>query len=404
MNGHSTRARRALAHLAEVDPALGVLALWCGHRDGAGRTVTAGETISYGDEFEALGLPEQVGLLAHHVLHVALRHTARQANLQQRIGERFDPLLFGLAADAIVNETLTLAEHALPRPAILLTDLLGEAGLPVAHAVDALSRWDAEALALALHADPDRARRLREWSRARGFETDVKSGQPEDGAPPAAAAEWKNRILTALEAGRRAGSGIGRLGAILADLEAGGVPWEVHLHGLLAQALTDRPRPSWRRPSRRWIAGMAEAVRSNGPVTPFEPGYQRVDTRPRIVVALDTSSSIDGQAWRLFRNEAYGIARRTGAEVHLLAFDTEVFHLMRLDLAGWPEMDGLMLRRGGGTDYRDLFAKAAEVGPSVAVILTDLDAPLPDKPAFPVIWAVPRKIDPPDYGRVLVMG
>lgn len=401
MTDHSARAGRALAHLAEVDPALGVLALWCSHRDGAGRTLTSGEAIVYGPDFDALGLPEQVGLLAHHVLHVALRHPARLANLKQRIGDSFDPVLFGLAADAIVNQTLLLADHALPRPAILLTDLLTEAGLPPASPVEALSRWDADRLAMALHADPDRARRLQDWSRARRFEADVQTGLPEDGAPPATAADWRNRILNALEAGRRAGSGIGRLGAILADIDAGGVPWEVHLRGLLAQALTDRPRATWQRPSRRWIAGAGEAVLRGNPVPPFEPGSRRMDSRPRIVVGLDSSSSIDAQALRLFRVEALGIARRTGAEAHLLAFDTEVFLHLRLDLADWPERAGL--RQGGGTDYGDLFAQAAAIVPSIAVILTDLDAALPPKPAFPVIWAVPRAVAAPEYGRLLVM-
>jgi hypothetical protein len=41
--------------------------------------------------------------------------------------------------------------------------------------------------------------------------------------------------------------------------------------------------------------------------------------------------------------------------------------------------------------------------PSIAVILTDLDAPLPPNPGFPLIWAVPRPVDAPPFGRVLCM-
>jgi hypothetical protein len=127
---HSTRATRALAHLGEVDPALAVLSLWCGHRDGEGATRTMGDTIVYGPGFASLGLAEQVGLAAHHVLHVALRHANRQAGLAERLGPRFDASLYGLAADGIINETLLLAGHGLPRPAVTLTDLLEEIGRP----------------------------------------------------------------------------------------------------------------------------------------------------------------------------------------------------------------------------------------------------------------------------------
>ena len=161
MSSHSTRAARALAHLGEVDPALAVLALWCRHRDGAGATRTDGDTISYGPGFATLGLPEQVGLAAHHVLHVALRHSDRQAGLAERLGERFDRALYGLAADGIINEVLILAGHAVPRPTVMLTELLAEAGLPAPSSVAALERWDADRLAIALHADPKRAERLR---------------------------------------------------------------------------------------------------------------------------------------------------------------------------------------------------------------------------------------------------
>lgn len=404
MTAHSTRAARALLHLGEVDPALAVLALWCRHRDGPGATGTKGDVITYGPGFDSLGLPEQVGLVAHHVLHVALCHSARMAGLAERLGDAFDASLFGLAADGIINETLLPAGHALPRPAVTLTDLLVEAGLPAQGPVAALEQWDADRLTMALQSAPERAKRARHWSTARGFALDIAQGRRDEDGKGQSPAEWRNQILRVLEAGRKAGTGIGRLGAILADLAPDSVPWELHLRGLLARALTERPRPGWRRPSGRWVAGMAEAERRNGPMPIFEPGRQRMDHRPRIVIGLDTSSSISPQTLRLFTAEAEAITRRTGAEAHLLAFDETVFAQLRLDLTGWQALREGQFRTGGGTDFKDLFLNAGQIRPSLAVILTDLGAPLPPRPGFPLIWAVPCTVPEPPYGKILRVG
>lgn len=404
MRPHSARAAHAIAHLGEIDAALAVLALWCRHRDGTGPTVTQGEVISYGPGFDLLGLPEQVGVVAHHVLHVALRHSARSAGLSERLGDAFDPELFTLAADGIINETLILAGHAIPRPAVLLTDLLAAAGIPAPSAVAALESWDADRLAMALHSDTARAKRMHDWAKTRGFSDDLRIGERYDGEPAQSAADWRNQILRAMEAGRKAGSGIGRLGAILADLAPDAVPWEVLLRGLLARALAERPKASWHRPSRPFIARLAEAERQGSAVPVFEPGNQRRDHRPRIVVGLDTSSSIDLQTLRLFWAEAEGIARRTGAEVHLLTFDETVHETRRLDSAAWRDHVSQGVRTGGGTDFTDLFAKTASLHSSVLVVLTDLDATMPAPPRFPVVWAVPVRVEKPTFGKLLVIG
>jgi predicted metal-dependent peptidase len=401
---HTRRAARALAHLGEVDPALAVLGLWCRHRDGDGATMTAGEVITYGPDFATLPLPEQVGLVAHHILHVALRHSTRMAGLQERLGDSFDPALYGLAADGIINDTLILAGHAIPRPAVTLTDLLQQSGIPEPTPIAALERWDADRLAMALHADPSRAKRLKDWAKTRGFAEDLGAGDPQDDAKPQSAADWRNQMLRAMEAGRKAGQGIGRLGAILADLAPAATPWEVHLRRLLALALTERPQTSWRRPAGGWVARMAEAERTGSPAPVYEPGRQRQTLRPRIVIGLDTSSSIDPQTLRLFLAEAEGITRRTGAEAHLLAFDETVFHEQRLDPDGWTSLRAAPLRSGGGTDYADLFARAAILHPALLVVLTDLDAPLPPAPRFPMLWAVPAETPDPEFGRVLRIG
>jgi predicted metal-dependent peptidase len=404
VTGHSPRAAKALAHLAEVDPALAVLALWCRHRDGAGATRTDGEVISYGPGFNGLSLPEQVGLAAHHVLHVALRHGPRQAGIAERLGDGFDASLYGLAADGIVNETLLLGDHALPRPAVTLTDLLKEIGRPAKSAVEALAEWDVDRLAMFLHADPARAQKARDWGATRGFAQDLGVGEPEEEGEMQNAADWRNQVLRALEAGRKAGSGIGKLGAVLADIAPARVPWEVHLRGLLAKALSDVPSRSYRRPASRWVAMASEAQRRSGAEPVFEPGRARATHRPRIVIGLDTSSSIDPQTLRLFAAEVASITRRSGAEAHLLAFDEAVFLQTRLDPDAWSRLRHAEFRTGGGTNFADLFTKAAAINPSITVVLTDLDAETGPPPRHPVLWAVPGRTPAPPFGRVLEIG
>lgn len=404
MTVHSTRAARALAHLGEVDPALAVLALWCQHRDGTGATRTDGQTIRYGPGFESLGLPEQVGLAAHHVLHVALRHADRQAGIAERLGDSFDASLYGLAADGIINQTLLLAGHALPRPAVTLTDLLEEIGRPAKSPVEALSEWDADRLAMFLHADPKRAEKARDWGKSRGFARDLNLGEPDDDGETQSAADWRNQILRAFEAGRKAGTGVGKLGTLLADIAPASVPWEVHLRGLLAKALTDRPTRTHRRPASRWVAMSAEARRTGGAEPVFEPGRIRATHRPRIVIGLDTSSSIEPQTLHLFAAEAEQITRRTGAEAHLMAFDEEVFLQKRLDPGDWSALRHPEFRTGGGTDFADLFAKASALAPSITVVLTDLDAETGPAPGHPVLWAVPGDAPEAPFGKVLRIG
>ncbi|GAA5066962.1 VWA-like domain-containing protein [Roseibacterium beibuensis] len=406
MSIHSTRAATALAHLGEVDPALAVLSLWCRHRDGTGATRTQRDTILYGPGFDSLPLQEAVGLAAHHVLHVALRHSDRQAGLAERLGARFDGSLFGLAADGIINETLLLAGHALPRPAVTLTDLLDEIGEPARSPIAALADWDADRLAMFLHSDPKRAEKAREFGVTRGFAQDVEVGEPDPEGERQKTADWRNQLLRAMEAGRKAGTGIGRLGAVLADISPPSVPWEVHLRGILSRALIHRPHLSHRRPAARWIAMTAQAQAAGTPDPAYQPGMARLDTRPRIAIGLDTSSSIDPLTLSLFLSEAEGITRRTGAEAHLLAFDEEVFETRRLDSGSWRDLHDMPLRTGGGTDFVPVLECATRLSPSILVMLTDLDAPFGPAPAYPVLWAVPGMgpVDDPPFGRVLRIG
>ncbi|AZB55079.1 hypothetical protein EBL89_07050 [Cereibacter sphaeroides] len=428
---HSRRAGAALRRLSEEDPALGALSLWCAHRDSDERDQAAwtdGRSIFYGARFEVLAPHEQVGLAAHQVLHLALRHGPRAQEMRSRFGDRYDDELFNIACDAILNQTLVEAGHCIPRPAVLLPDLL-KAALPDETRT---SQWDAEALYIRLGTDPsqpgkgkgggdgkgrgsdsseskraDPAQAARQFARQKGFSEDLEpcpgpvEGE-EDESPDAA--DWQDRITRAMEAGRSAGRGIGTLSHKLLDLPQTGLPhWERLLRRLISKAVTQVPRPDWGVPARRWLAADS-AARAEGRFQPaFQPARRADRARPRVAVALDTSTSIDDARLSLFAAQVAGIGRRTGAEVHVLAFDTVVTGHTRMQGIAWEsEIQRVNFARGGGTDFGPVIQSALELDPSVIVMLTDLDGPCGPAPKVPVIWAVPQDEAPkPPFGKVI---
>lgn len=412
MTRHSVRAGPALRAMNEADPAVAALALWCDHRDAASGppAETAGSTIRYGLAFDSLPRHEQIGLAAHHVLHVALRHGARLATMAARMGDRFDRDLYIIAADAIVNEALLAAGHALPRPALTLTGLLAAAQIPFASAAAALAEWDTDRLYIRLRqqggGEGSAADRAKAHARDRGFSPDVTPEAAEAGDRGAGEeARWRQHVARAMDGGRRAGRGVGLLGNRLADLPLPSTPWEVILRRLVTRAVLPGARHSHIRPSRAWIAMETEARRGHGPEPAFQPGLLRSTDAPRIAVALDSSSSIDDARLALFMAEISGIARRCVADLHVILFDEMAQSCVRLDPARWQSgLAALTPPRGGGTSFVPALDRALALAPSVIVVLTDLEGDFGPAPRrIPVIWAVPDALapPPPPFGTLL---
>ncbi|WP_157791907.1 VWA-like domain-containing protein [Pseudorhodobacter sp. MZDSW-24AT] len=420
---HSARARPALVHLAAEDPALGALALWCAHRDAEGGPParTTGITIHYGPGFADLPAHEQVGLAAHHILHVALRHGPRMGAMAQRLGQGFDPALYTIAADALLNETLLAAHYALPRPALTLTDLLTQAlGLPPGP--DALTTWDVDRLYLQLAAPADGKRKgkgpkgqggdsptpseaAHAMAARAGFAPDLSPATPDADSPEGAdqAAQWRQHLTRAMEAGRLAGRGIGLIGHRLADLAPPRTPWEHVLRRLLTRALLPGRSQTHRRPARDWIAAEALARSTGAPTPGFRPATRRTTDVPRIALAIDASGSVDGALLHRFLSETTGIARRVAAEIHLIAFDDALRWQIRLDPARWQtQIAGADWPRGGGTDFAPPLAAAQALHASVAVVLTDLEGPFGPPPrGLPVIWGLTTPAPAPPFGQIL---
>lgn len=400
MATRSIRAQRAMAHLPEADPALAALSIWCKIADSDAHTQTTNDTIQIGDDFAVLPLREQIGILGHHILHIALRHEGRMATMMQRLGGSFDPLTYNLAADAIVNECLVQAGHAIPRPAVTLAELLPKVLRQDTSRSPA--DWDVDRLYMTLTAmDGEGKASQQNYTEETAFQRDLDARQ--SGENQNETAEWQGRLTRALGLSDAAGRGIGRILADLADLPQTSTPWEVLLRRLLTNAVQEQPRQSYSRPRRSWVAAEAEAHCKGGPQPVFEPGQSRDARRPRIVVGLDTSGSISAQTLSMLAAEVTGVARRTGAETHVLSFDETVHH--RALLSPWSEAGALTnqpMRRDGGTAYIDVVNEAQSLSPSVILLLTDLDGAFGPAPPTKVIWATPLPTwSAPPFGQVI---
>lgn len=439
--GH--RGTRAVQRMVEFAPSTGGLALWVRHHDvqddendadDAPPVTTDGGTLFYAAHFAERPTEEQTGLVAHEVLHIALRHPQRYVDLQRLLGD-VDLKLFNICADAIVNSTLAhLSWLQLPKHAVMLERLM-ESALGVFQDVEkSLLEWDVEQLYRAIddrRLPPQSGRRqtqehrggdaqadagrsegsttLREdgpraaAARALGAQTPADlqpaasaQAAPEDEAQ--AAREWSERLLRA-----HAGDGaFSMLRTLVADLPRSRTPWEQVLRTQLARCLTPRAAVSWSRPSRSYLANQGRAgprlIEAGRAVPrrrmPWEPGFSGVKTVPRLVVIVDVSGSIDNDLMQRFAREIEAITRRLEAGLVLVIGDEQVQRVIRFEPGDLKsarlDLQEIEFKGGGGTDFTPLLEEADKHRPDIAVVLTDLDGPTRFRPRWPVIWAVPE--------------
>jgi len=426
-SGH--RGSKAVRRLVEYAPASGALALWMRHRDvtqadglpasifqlqaGAVRQqrktppiANDGQTLYYTSHFEAYALEEQCALVAHQVLHIALRHAARFNELQSTHG-KVDIELFTLCADALINASLSHLEWMkLPKGSIELSQLLQHV-LSIEEPSDtSLLRWDTESLYRAID-DRDSTNSTRQAKQSK------RSGQSEQSRAMAAdmlpdllpAAEQKpeqqaEQVRLWSERLTRAHAADGEQSLIrqlLADRPKVRTPWQFLLRTRMNRSLSAQIALSWSRPTRSWIA--CQGKTRSGRKLPWQPGITAFREAPKLCVIADVSGSIDDELVRRFTSEIDRLLRIQRCAVKLIVGDDQVRHSAMLK-PGCEELSNIEFHGGGGTDFRPLVKAAAQWSPDLLIVLTDLDGPAGKPPSFPVIWAVtPQVMDiPAPYG------
>lgn len=391
-----------------------------------------GRTLYYGPGFCNKSLNEQTGLVAHQVLHVALRHVARQQALLNQTGA-VDSELFGVCADAIVNTSLApLSWLSLPKGSVYLETLMTQV-LGIEEPVErSLIHWDTESLYRAIddRSATGRPTPKRQQSTAghAGSEPEQRSGEgrteytdgpksraarqlaatmlrdliPDDAASPELMAEqqqqWSERLLRA----HAADGSQSLMRQLLADNQPPRTPWQHWLRSHLQRSLAQQTETNWSRPQRSWLANRGKTA--TGHRLPWEPGISYARRCARLCVMVDVSGSVDNALMQRFANEVDRMLRLYRAEVHLIVGDDTVRHQCTLR-PGCQPLRNIEFHGGGGTDFAPLLEAASRYRPDIGVFLTDLDGPSPKPPNWPLIWAVPYSTQAlmPPFGQRLLL-
>lgn len=341
---------------------------------------TDARVIHYNARFLGeLSLAETQFVLAHEALHIALNHFTRRGS---RLTERWNA-----ACDHAVNQMLLddgMSPPATVGAEVRFRGLSAEEIYPLLDGEAAHEGFDehwfgggdggTSPIAEARRGMTD------EPDDAGGFLDNHRDGIDELGmrvpmTSAELAATWDDRLVASAHAALAAG----RLGenwrSIMAATMQPRLPWRA----LLARFLVSHARDdySFQRPSRRG----GEAIL---------PGL--ASTQANLVVALDTSGSVDRDDLRQFLQEIDALKGQLSARVILLGCDSAIVTGAPWIFEPWDRLAlPHDLAGGGSTRFGPVFDWVRQTGmrPDALLYFTDALGEFPDcAPSYPVLWLV----------------
>lgn len=393
-----TKLSAARTRLILDKPFLGALVLrlpmkaadpkWCP------TTATDARAFYYNTDYiDALSLEQTQFMLAHEALHCALSHFARR---EHRIKRRWD-----LACDLAINPLLVKDGLKPPPGALMMAQFDGMTAEEIYPSTDEFED-DHEPLDEHLYDHENveggsgggSSEQMTGESAAGGQAADESSRQGAPRPQPLSETErqqlevqWQQRLAGAAQQAMRAGKLGGGLARLVDHLLQPKLPWRM----LLARYMTAIARDDYNytRPSRREGDAILPSLRSH-----------QVD----VVVALDTSGSINVEELGEFMSEVDAIKGQVRARLTLHACDADLASDGPWEFEPWEEFK---LPRdftgGGGTRFTPVFdwANRCDRSPDLLVYFTDAQGEFPpQEPAFPVLWLVKGKARVPWGQRI----
>jgi predicted metal-dependent peptidase len=344
---------------------------------------TDGVSIHYNPDF-VKGLSRSVlrSGIAHETLHcAALHHTRREGRDLRR---------WNIACDHAINPLLTQAGFELPEGALLDPAYAGMsaeeiyARLPEDAGKDGNDQ-DSD--------DPGGMGGVNDPPPGGGDPGQPNpSGQPGTRAPSPAdltrqEEDWAIATAQAEATAKAMGIAAGDAARAIREQMAPKVDWRDVLRRYLSAAA--KSDYAWTPPNRRYI--------TRGLYLPS----LRSETLGPVVVAVDTSGSIDDATLAAFSAEITAILDEAAPEaVHVVYCDAQVKATERFEPG---DAIDLSPQGGGGTAFRPVFDWIArsDIQPICAIYLTDLDGDdFGPEPDYPVLW-VSTELTGAPFGEVI---
>jgi len=364
-------------------------------------TATDAHTFYYNPAFiEQLSLDETQFMLAHEALHCALSHFDRRHHRSK--------LHWDMACDYAINPLLIGDGLKAPPGSLYLPQFEGMTAEEIYPCLD--EKDDEKPLDNHLYdrenakgpgsgkserdMSPKNQQQPTENEGDENRQQQSGSGSAADRPPPLSPDEaetlniqWQQRLAGAAQQAMQVGKLDGAMARMVDHLLQPQLPWRL----LVARYMTAIARDdfSYTRPSRREGEFILPSLRSS---------------RLELVVALDTSGSIQDAEMGEFLAEINALKGQMRAKVTLLACDSAIAEDAPWIYEAWEEFElPTRITGGGGTSFEPVFEWVAEQGlrPDLLVYFTDAEGAFPKhEPAYPVIWLVKGKRKPPWGQRI----
>jgi len=319
----------------------------CKVKDDLPTACTNGRDVYYGRKFvESLNDSDLRGVILHEAKHKMYRHMATWKHLN-----KINPQKANMACDYVIN--LELVDEG--------KQSNGFVSLPKGGLVNEKFRGlDSGQVFHLLPDPPDEGG----YGIGEGSGLDEHDWEGAEGMTPDEIKELTSEIDQAIRQGAiLAGKVNGRIDRSFTDLMSAKVNWKEALREFVSSVCKGKDDSTWAKPSRRWLQHDVYM-----PSTVSE-------TMGRVVVAIDTSGSIDGYILNRFISEVASIMENVNPElVDLLYWDNEV---ASHEVYGLNEADKMKQstkpKGGGGTSPSCItkYLKDNNIVPECAIVLTD---------------------------------
>lgn len=342
------------------------------HGQAVDTMATDGKHLYYDEAFvEALSLDECKGVVAHEVMHNAAAHHTRR-------GQR-EPKRWNVAGDYAINEILLNSRFTLPKVALhnpAYKDMSSEEIYNLLPEGTGGGEGDGN--------DPGGCGGVMDAPSESG------NSQASEAEMRQAEEDWKIAVKQAHQTAKMQGKLPAGLDRIISDLVEPKASWrEILQHFVNTAARNDY---SWAKLNKRYLA--------RGISVPSLYSH----TLGKIVIAVDTSGSIDVPMLSEFASEISSILQEYDCEVIVMYCDTQMYPENIETFNQWDLPLEMCPRGGGGTDFRPPFDYLAEIGeqPTCIIYFTDGEcSSFPDEPNYPVLWALNGRMRDFPFGTTI---